>query len=288
MAKRHLGRLTVLPSWTDRLHIFLGPRSVDLVRYSGGLKPKELMRANQLCREAKSNEAIWLPAIEAFEQLMFEQSGHADAYVYLSSHFVNYLRVQDQEGLSTRDEEEAYVRFCFSEIFGAQSEQFILSWSGDVSMDPQVASAVDKQLLSAIDRTLEPSSVICRSIQPNFMTGFNLLVKDMAQDTQWYVFVEHGQVVISYFLNGVCKSIRKARLSDHWRVELPRLLVREFNATELDLKQGSMMISVPDHMDARSLSLDGWNVKIVKLDQTQLLTGHYVPVGIMEKSHAAP
>ncbi len=278
----------MLPSWTDRLHIFLGPHSVDLVRYSRGLKPTEFMRANQRCREAKANEAIWLPAIEAFEQLMFEQSGHADAYVYLSSHFVNYLRVQDQEGLSTRDEEEAYVRFCFSEIFGAQAEQFILSWSGDVSMDPQVASAVDKHFLSAIDQTLEPSAVICRSIQPNFMTGFNLLVKGLAQDTQWFVLVESGQVVISYFLDGVCQSIRKARISDQWRAELPSLLVREFNALELDPKQGNMLISAPDHIEVRSLHLDGWNVKTVKLDQPLLITGHYLPVGIMENSHAAP
>ena len=277
----------MLPSWTDRLHIFIGPQSVDLIRYTRGLKPTELMRASQLCRDPESNEAIWIPAIEAFNKLMLDQHGKADAYVYFSSHFVNYLRILEQEGLSTRDEEEAYVRFCFSDIFGSQSDSFMFSWSGDMAIEPQIASAVDKKFLSAIDEALEPSAVICRSIQPNFMTGFNLLVNRMAKDSQWYVFVESGQVIISYFLNGVCMSLRKARVSERWRTELPSLLIREFNALDLDFNQGNMLISAPEHIELRSLQLDGWNLQTVKLDQALLIAGQYLPVGILENSHAA-
>jgi hypothetical protein len=139
-----LRRLTVLPSWTDRLHIFIGPQSVDLILYSRGLKPTELMRASQLCRKAESNEPVWIPAIEAFKKLMLEQQGKADAYVYFSSHFANYLRIPEQDGLATRDEEAAYIRFCFSEVFGSQSDNFIFSWSGDISIEPQISSAVDR------------------------------------------------------------------------------------------------------------------------------------------------
>jgi hypothetical protein len=119
------------------------------------------------------------------------------------------------------------------------------------------------------------------------MTGFNLLVKLMAKVSQWYVFVESGQIVIGYFLNGICMSLRKVRVSDRWRSELPSLLARELNALDMDLKHGNMLISAPENIELRSLELDGWNLHAVKLDQMLLIAGQYLPIGVLENSHAS-
>ena len=277
----------MLPSLTDRLHIFLGPQQVDLIRYGRGFKPKEIMRANAPCHSAESNEPVWLPAIEAFKKLMLHQEGKADVFVSFSNHFAQYLLVQSQEGLSTESEEEAYVKFCLSEIYGKQTDHFVLRWSGDLSIDAQVASAVDQDFLNAIDQVLEPTPMTCRAIQPSLMAAYNLMRHRIASKAHWFVVVEHGCVLIAFFDNGVCSSIRKLRVTTQWKSELPNLLTREFNAHAEDVRHGNILICAPEYLELRSLPLTDWNVEVIQLDQVLLLSGQFLPVGISENSHAA-
>ncbi len=277
----------MLPSLTDRLHVFLGPQRIDLIRYGRGFKPKEIMRDTVPCRVAESNEPLWLPAIEALKKLLSHQDGKLDVLVSFSNHFVQYLLVQSQDGLSTKSEEEAYVKFCFSEIYGKQADHFELRWSGDLSIDAQIASAVEQEFLSAIDEVLESRSMACRALQPSFMNAFNLMRHRIASDAQWFVFVEPGCILIGFFKSGVCSNIRRIRVSRHWKNELPSLLTREFNGLAVDNKQGNILICAPEHLELRSLPLAGWNVEVIQLDQPLLLSGQFLPVGISENSHAA-
>ena len=277
----------MLPSLIDRLHIFLGPQHVDLIRYGRGFKPKEIMRANAPCHLAESNEPVWMPAIEAFKKLMLQQEGKADVFVSFSNHFAQYLLVQSQEGLSTESEEEAYVKFCFSEIYGKQTDHFFFRWSSDLSIDAQVASAVDQDFLNAIDQVLEAKSMSCRAIQPSLMAAYNLMRNRFAAKAHWFVFVEHGCVLIAFFEHGVCSSIRRLRVTSQWKTELPSLLTRAFNAHTVDTIHGNILICVPEYLELRSLPLSGWNVELVQLDQILLLAGQFLPVGISENSHEA-
>jgi hypothetical protein len=277
----------VLPSLTERLHIFLGPQQIDLIKFSRGFKPKEIMRESLPCREAEHDEPLWAPAIECFKNLLLKLEGKPDVMICFSSHFVRYLLIPSQGDMSTEAEEGAYVRFCFSEVYGKQSDHFALKWSGDLFSQPQLASAIDQEFLSAIDQVLELKSMKCAGMQPSLMNSFNLMRSRINPHDQWVVFVESGCILICFIKNGLFLTIRRMKVADQWKNELPKLLTREFHTMGVDIKQGNILICSPDHVELKSLPLSGWKVEIVRLDQISLISGQFFPVGIVEHNDAA-
>jgi hypothetical protein len=265
----------------------LGPQQIDLIKFSRGFKPKEVMRESLPCREAEHDEPLWLPALECFKDLLLKQEGKPEVWLCFSNHFARYLLIQSQSDMSTESEEEAYVRFCFSEVYGKQSDHFALKWSGDLLSRPQIGSAIDQEFLSSIDQVLELKSTKCSGIQPSLMTAFNLMRNRISRADQWFVFIETGCVVICLIKNGVYSAIRRIKVSDQWKNELPKLLTREFHAMGIDNKQGNILICSPDHVELKYLPLSGWKVEIIRLDQISLLSGHFFPVGIVEHNDAA-
>ena len=276
----------MLPLWSDRLHIVLAPDKVSMVRMSSGLQVRELLNKSINCAELEAGQPLWQPALQAMQKLLTVAGGKADVKVMLSSHFVRYVLVPVQVDLKDEAEEEAYVRFCFSEVYGAEAADWTLRWNGPLAVDQQIASAIDSSLLSGIEQAMRSVNKRLSSVQPYLMSAFNLVRKHMQADEQWFVLVESGNACLSSFTQGECTSLRTVRLDDDWQQTLPRLLAREFLIAGADNKSRDLLLCAPQHVDLGALQLKGWNMRALTITANALLKGKFTPAGMTGGMHA--
>jgi hypothetical protein len=270
----------VLPLWSDRLHFVLAPDKVSMVRISGGLRPAELLRKSVECEDLGVDQPLWQPALNAMQKLLTASGGKADVKIMLSSHYVRYVLVPVQADLKDEAEEEAYVRFCFTEVYGVDSKDWTLRWNGPLAVDQQIASAIDSNLLTAIEQILLSTNKRLCSVQPYLMSAFNLVRKHMHAEEQWFVLVESGNACLSSFTQGECTSLRTVRLDEDWQESLPRLLAREFLIAGADNKSRDLLLCAPQHVDLGSLQLKGWNMRALTINANALLKGKFTPGGL--------
>ena len=276
----------MLPLWSDRLHIVLAPDKVSMVRFSGGLQSRELLAKSIDCAESDADQPLWQPALQAMQKLLAVAGGKADVKVMLSSHFVRYVLVPVQADLKDEAEEEAYVRFCFSEVYGDEAATWTLRWNGSLAVDQQIASAIDGNLLADIEQSMRNVNLRLSSVQPYLMSVFNLVRKHMQAEEQWFVLVESGSACLSSFTQGECTSLRTVRLDSDWQESLPRLLAREFLIAGADNKSRDLLLCAPQHVDLGALQLKGWNMRALTITANALLKGKFTPVGMTGGMHA--
>ncbi len=282
----------MLPSWfnglwRDRLHFVLSPDKVAVVRYARGLQSQITLSKSLDCAELQAGQPLWQPALRAMQKLLAEAGGNADATVTLSSHFVRYALVPAQADLADEVEEEAYVRFCFSEVFGtANAAQWTFRWAGALAVDQQIASAIDTALLTALDEAIGDTDVNLRSVQPYLMSVFNLVRVQMKAAQQWLVLVEPGSANLCAFADGECTSLRTVRLDENWQTALPRLLAREFLIADTGNTTKDLLICAPQRIDLGALQLKGWNVRALGINASSLLQGKFTPVGVTGATNA--
>ncbi len=271
----------MLPSWCDRLHIVLAPDRVSVQRLGKGLKPVQTFSQTLPCQASEEGEPVWQPALNALRELMEATPGRAEAVVLLSNHFIRYQLIPIQPDLSL-DEESAYVRFSFTEIYGEEANSWSLRWDAGLSLGPQVASAVDQSLLEALDALAVKSGVRITSSQPYLMIAFNRVRKQKFDRRVMFVLVEEGRACLGTLLDGEWRSMRVLRLGQDWADELPMLIGRELQISGLAGEQGQMLLCLPTHIDRSRLAIPGWSLRIVSMQPETLIQGKVQFVSSME------
>lgn len=282
----------MLPLWSDRINIVLSPDKVSLVRYSGvrfasGLQPQVVLSKSSACAALMPDQPLWQPALEAMQKLLVQAGGRADVAVTLSSHFMRYILVPMQADLANEVEEEAYVRFCFTETYGAEAAQWTLRWNGGLAVDGQIASAIDTAFLTGLDQATMTAGLKICAVQPYLMSAFNLVRKYMQAEQQWFVLVEPGSACMGLFVDGECRVLRSVRLDENWMEALPKLLAREIFMTAVSNKSNDLLLCVPQHIDRNALPLQGWNARVFTLNTSSLLQGKFTPAGVVGGASAS-
>ena len=115
----------MLPLWRDRLKIVLSPEHVTVVRLSSGFKQREVFNKTMACALPNQDEAAWQPALRVMRQLL-RQAGSvkANAEIIISNHFVRYQLVKAQADLGSLEEEQGFVRFSFTEVYGSEAARW--------------------------------------------------------------------------------------------------------------------------------------------------------------------
>jgi hypothetical protein len=140
----------------------------------------------------------------------------ADATVVLSNHFVRYAVVPWSEQLVSEEERQAWVSHQFTELYGEAAEPAQYRWSDGPPDAACAASAVERELISAIRAVFEPTSLRLRSIQPYLMAVFNQCRRQLKRGRTWIVVAERGRVCIAAISNGQWRAITSASLVDDW------------------------------------------------------------------------
>lgn len=261
----------MLPLWRDRLQIFLAPDRVTVSVLSKGIKPRLVSSRHLVCRPAHSDESVWNPALEALLVLLGEVNVRGEASVVISNHFVRYQLIPASDDLSSVEEEEAYVSFHFSEVYGAVVEQWALRWGQGLALAPQIATAIDQSLLSSLDEIFKSATIHLVSLQPYLMAAFNRVRNLTSGSLASYILVEEGRALIGLLKGQEWMALRAVKLGSDWLSELPRLIEREFQVAGVESEQGQMLLCVPRHVDKSRFMISGWTVKFEMMSPETLL-----------------
>lgn len=205
--------------------IALSPHRVSLVRRRPGWRAAILDKITVPCLGNMAEP--WTNQLATLEGLIKQEAWNTgDAVVILSNHYARYLLVPWSDLLFDNDEAPAYVRHLFGEIYGEAAARHELRISSESPGAPRVASAVETDLVQGLREILAASRLRLRSIQPYFMSAYNLHRKTLGADG-WFAVAEAGQLCVAGRLQNRWLSIRNLRAGPDWGRDLKNYLARQ-------------------------------------------------------------
>jgi len=215
----------VSPSWLDSLRFGLFPDRVAFARYGRGLRPR-LIEKGVVAVEPGGPEP-WRAPLAALAGLLGEHAKRpADAGIVVSNHFVRYLVLGANPGLSDRGEWREYAAHQFEETYGVKA----LGWDVRVAEartpSPRLASAIDRALVEAALAAFAGSRARLVFIEPALVTAFNK-APAVQPPSFWFVHHEPGRVLLGLVRDGVWHSVRGRRAEARWHEELLQMVERE-------------------------------------------------------------
>jgi hypothetical protein len=212
----------VSPLFTDRVEIFLGPRSVQLVRRLRGLRPKEGLNVSLEC--VSGRDSAWQPAIETLERGLATLAWqHADVAVTLSNHFVRYALVPSIAG-AKHAERDAIARHELSTLYGDEAGLWRLTVGDAPRNASAVAGAVDPVLMEELVACLRVAGLTPRTVEPFLAPAFNACRAAMNGEDAWLAVAEPGRTCVAHLSRGRWLALRSHRSKGALREDLPLAL----------------------------------------------------------------
>jgi hypothetical protein len=194
-------------SWRERVKIELSPRTVTMLRYGRGVRGV-LKDRKSLPVQAVEGAPAWRGAIDVLREVLTHPNiAPADATVVLSAHFVRYLLLPFNAEVATAQEELAFGRARFVQVFGEAAQGWTLKLSGAEPGAPGVASAVSAPLLEAVTLLMASSPLRLRSLQPSLMAICNER-SQLPRGLAWLAIVEPGVLLLGAMQAGKWISLR--------------------------------------------------------------------------------
>jgi hypothetical protein len=212
-------------SWRDRVTITLSPGEVRLLRHARGVRAS-VKDSKVLPCAAASVAQNWRGAIEVLrEALTHPNVATGDATVVLSNHFVRYMLLPFQPNLVTQEEELAFARARFAQVFGEVSQEWSLKISRSGPGVAGVASAVSRALLESLSTVMAGSPLRLKSVQPALMAVCNGRSR-LPRGEAWIVFAETGSLLLGAMRSGEWVSVRSRPVNGH-AVPLAKIIGQE-------------------------------------------------------------
>lgn len=250
-------------SWTESLYVALCPDRVGLVRASRG-RQRMLDGSVTNGMEADPGSPPWAGALAALgAELAASDARDAGVTVVLSNHFVRYLLVPRNDALTDEAEASAHARHSFARVYGPVAE----SWEVRISAcngGPQVASAVDGDLLAGLDQTVAASGRRLVSVQPYLMAAFNRWRQELAGPLAWFVLAERGRLCLAALQRGHWSQLVNLQSDAGLTRKLPALLARQRILSGLDGIPGKVYVNAPDEEAEHALRLAGEDVRSLR------------------------
>ena len=264
----------MLPLWSDKLQIVLTPERVTITRQNGSFKPREMVSNTMPCAAPEQGEHAWKPTLRALQTLLKQKDmSNTSATVLLSNHFVRYQLIGAQPDLSSHDEEQAFVRFSFAEIYGDEVNRWQLRWGSGLQLSPQVASAIDNAFIEQIESMLVVAGIKLNSLQPYLMAAFNYVRKFVDTNPHWFVLVEPGNACACFMHGGDWQLVHTSRLGADWATDLPRVLGREFQMVGPIGERSQMIVCLPGYIDPKRLAPANHSLRILTMTPEMLMQG---------------
>lgn len=177
------------PLLTDRIRIYLHPQHLTMVRVSGWLKAKVVVKAVLSGWEPCPDYSHALNTLsQQFKKVEWQR---AKASVILSGHGVHY-RVAPWHADLTNDEQEALLRHRYSEVFGTKAASWKISFCDAGFAKQGLAVAIDHVLLDQIKVIFTTSTLRLDVIEPSLMVALNASRKQLNTENTWFILLEAG------------------------------------------------------------------------------------------------
>lgn len=265
--------------WSHReLRVVVGPEQVALLPVRRRLGVRGLRRTidepHVVSCNCTSGVPPWRAALHALETVLHGyDNGKASATVILSNRFMRYTMVPWRAELADAEEELLFTRHCFTQVYGKAAQQWELRLSHGAPEAPRLASAMDTELLDALQGVFHTVGIDLFSIQPHLMTAFNGFRGSMQQRSAWIALFEPGNLCLALLHQARWQRVRSLRIAHDWREDLLHTLEREaYLADRTDVSNDVYMLGVEP--DAPSLAEAGpWQFHVLPPGQDPV----YVP-----------
>jgi hypothetical protein len=218
------------------LRVVLCPKQAALTQIDRQLtlrRPRRAAVARHVVPCDSSDAMPWRPALQALETALPRfAGGKATATVILSNHFLRYVLVPWSANLSEEAEEMAFVRHCFTKVYGSTAQHWALRLSSESRGSLRLASAVDAELLDGLRGVLDKAGVAVKSIQPHLMAVFNGVRGRLRGRSAWFALLEPGNLCLALLHQGRWAQVRSLRVGASWHEELALILEREGYLTD--------------------------------------------------------
>ncbi len=215
------------PLFPTEFCIALAPGRIEITRRAYGLKRRiESWRRADLAPSGGESSG-WRFAVDALAELLAgESSVRGRVQVVLSSHWVRFLVVPWNAGISTPVEFEHYARACFEQVHG----EVVANWELRVDPAPagqgRMACAVDRDLLGGLTELIEHSGSRLVGVQPYLMHAFNPIASLVGRRRFLFVLVEPGRATLAAADQGAWCSVSNTPMTEAAGT-LPALIERE-------------------------------------------------------------
>ncbi len=257
-------------SLREELRVVLGPEQVQLVRIGRAFTPRGLAhrvldKRTLPCADAPEGGAQWGGAVATLAaQLPGLAKNTASATVVLSNPFMRYAMIPWNGALLDEEEETAYARHFFRQLYGSAAESWELRLNPDRAGLPQLASAVDRGLTDAVRAAFDGAGIRLRSIQPSLMVAWNSCRNRLQKSSAWFVLFEMGSLCLALLQQGRLGRVRTLRAGDDWCESLPWLLQREAYLGDGDAATDEVLLWAPELECAALPAREGWKMQALQ------------------------
>lgn len=219
----------------SQLRAVVAPGAVTLLRTQGLFKRVVSDAAVFEVDAGAEGAKPWEPAVATLKAALLKLGRRGEPLtVVLSNHFSHYILLPALPSLASSEEDDAYARHTFREVYGEAASAWTVRVSGDAPQTARVAGAMEDGLLAALQRVARENGVRLDSVQPFLMTAYNAFASELSRRTAWFALYEPGRVCISLCSRQGLHSVRGCPAGETWRTELPLLLDREARLQELE------------------------------------------------------
>ncbi len=212
-------------SWRDRVHLKLSAESWSLRRSPGLWPRRSAPPVGGVCTAADGDEP-WRPAVAAATAALAEaQWANAALEVIVADSLLRYRVLTWQPGLAGDDEEIAYARLKFREIYGPLAETWEIRLADAPPGESRIACAMDSALMGALMalRGARPPE----AVRPAFVYAFNRLRRRLGGPLSALLLAEGGHATLGVLQGGRWLTLSGRRIEGPASEALPSLLARE-------------------------------------------------------------
>jgi hypothetical protein len=236
----------------------LGADAAALLRFNNGLTKRLLEKQHvQITDHQHAAHQVqpWAGALLALENLLAQSGGHSPnalpITLVLSNQWLRYKIIPAMPAFSPADKVMAVATHCFRESYGDSVDSWMIRVNPLPHGDSLLISAVDAELVAAIEMLCKKHQCKLKSIQPYLMSGFNAMRHQLGAGVSCLVQVEAGRLTIALMGDGNWQSItattfdnvRAKDISADWSEDLAALISREMLLSGLQNVQASIYFS---------------------------------------------
>jgi len=243
----------------------LSADAAALLRVNNGLTKRLLEKQHALVTENQqgvNNAQPWASALLALENLLTQSDGHSlnalstnaklanslPITLVLSNQWFRYKIIPAMPAFSPADKVMAVANHCFRESYGDSVDSWMIKVNPLPHGDSLLISAVDAELIAAIEMLCKKHQCKLKSIQPYLMSGFNSMRHQLGAGVSCLVQVEAGRLTIALMRDGNWQSITATTvanlsakdISADWSEDLAALISREMLLSGLQNAQANI------------------------------------------------
>lgn len=190
---------------------------------------------NLLMQSSKKSPSAQMPSAESFNSLPIT--------LVLSNQFVRYQVIPAMPAFSSADKVMAIATHCFRESYGDSVDNWMIRTSPLPHGDSLLISAIDTELIAAIEALCQKYECKLSSLQPYLMSSFNSMRRQIGNGVSALVQVEAGRLTLALMRDGHWQNITATKTAEDWSADLASLISREMLLSGLQNVQLSIYFS---------------------------------------------